>query len=464
MIAYLANNKYFRRWFGDFGVEELKKFIFLGCIFALVIGVYWTLRPLKDGIFTSMVHIPEDVLKDPKQGGRFIAWAKIVSLIVLFPLVVLYGKAVEKFSRNYLFYLLGTIYIVLTVGFGLYFLYSPNGLSNTVGSPWRLIGWLWYVFVESYGSLVVALFWAFASDTTLPESAKRGFGLTVMLGQLGAILGPWVLIPFGEKNLGGATGTIFICAVLIFLIMVLIWYFLKTTPKEQLASFHGKDEAKVEKEHEPGFAEGLRLMFSYRYLFGIFCIISIFEILSTIIDFNFKGAVYAAFPKPEHLSMRNAYLGDYAGWVNLVAFLCLFFGINNIQRFLGVKISLALMPFIIFGMIALFLVFGNVNVLFWIMVSVKAINYALNGPTMKQLYIPTTKDVRYKSQAWIETFGSRGAKATSSIFNIISSALGKYFVFFAAAIGLGLCSFWLVIALFLGTMYKRAIDEKRVVC
>ena len=51
------------------------------------------------------------------------------------------------------------------------------------------------------------------------------------------------------------------------------------------------------------------------------------------------------------------------------------------------------------------------------MVASKAINYALNSPSMKQLYIPTTKDVRYKSQAWIESFGSRGSKAAGSGIN-----------------------------------------------
>ena len=55
--------------------------------------------------------------------------------------------------------------------------------------------------------------------------------------------------------------------------------------------------------------------------------------------------------------------------------------------------------------------------LFWLMVASKAINYALNSPSMKQLYIPTSKDVRYKSQAWIESFGSRGSKAVGSGIN-----------------------------------------------
>jgi len=31
--------------------QEVKKFAFLASIFGLVIGVYWTLRPIKDSAF-----------------------------------------------------------------------------------------------------------------------------------------------------------------------------------------------------------------------------------------------------------------------------------------------------------------------------------------------------------------------------------------------------------------------------
>ena len=51
---------------------------------------------------------------------------------------------------------------------------SPLFLAGT-----NAIGYIWYLFVESFGSLVVALFWAFATDTTEPAPAKKGFPLVV---------------------------------------------------------------------------------------------------------------------------------------------------------------------------------------------------------------------------------------------------------------------------------------------
>ena len=66
--------------FGNFEKEEFKKFLRMGLIFSLVVGVYWTMRPLKDSIFIQLVdkmHLP---------------YAKTVSVFALFPLVMFYTK------------------------------------------------------------------------------------------------------------------------------------------------------------------------------------------------------------------------------------------------------------------------------------------------------------------------------------------------------------------------------------
>lgn len=92
-----------------------------------------------------------------------------------------------------------------------------------------------------------------------------------------------------------------------------------------------------------------------------------------------------------------------------------------------------------------------------LMASSKAINYALNGPAIKQLYIPTTHDVRFKSQGWIESFGTRGAKETGSVFNFLLNPLQKQLGVVAGRarhavlesyLGVGIVVAWVLIALF----------------
>ncbi len=115
----------------------------------------------------------------------------------------------------------------------------------------------------------------------------------------------------------------------------------------------------------------------------------------------------------------------------------------------------------------------SLSFLFTLMVGSKAINYALNGPALKQLYIPTTPDVRFKAQAWIETFGSRASKEAGSLFNMLLTPLQKsfgalagrsYYLNASGALGFPLLALWLVIALYLGRSYNNAIERKEVVC
>lgn len=64
----------------------------------------------------------------------------------------------------------------------------------------------------------------------------------------------------------------------------------------------------------------------------------------TIIDNHFKQAVNSAFASE---ALRSAYLSEYAVWVGIISSVCVLLGINNIQRHLGIVISLILTPVLV---------------------------------------------------------------------------------------------------------------------
>ena len=450
--------------FGDFDREEFKKFLRMGLIFAVIIGVYWTMRPLKDSIFIALVdklHIP---------------YAKTVSVLLLLPLVMFYTKLLERYPREKMFKIISWFYgsSVLVFAALMFLVQGPHqvgvekGLAATIGV--QAIGYVWYFFVESFGSLVVALFWAFSADTTVPESAKRGFPLVVAIGQFGGIVFPLTIGGLPER-LGLTTDSLamLILAMLTISITFLVQRFLKLTPKSLLTSFHGKNEAQEEAQQEPGFMEGLKLLLTHKYLIGIFVAIFIYEVIVTIFDYNFK---LAAGTQYQGVALTR-YLSEYGSTVNFVSLLCLLCGISNVTRFLGVGIALAAMPIIVGVALFGFITTDSLNFLFGLMVGSKAINYALNGPALKQLYIPTTPDVRFKAQAWVETFGSRASKEAGSILNMVLSPLQKalgevagraQYLMLSGYLGFVLLAVWFVAAIYLGRTFKKAIDSDTVVC
>jgi len=450
--------------FGNFEKEEFKKFLRMGVIFALIIGVYWTLRPLKDAIFIQLV--------DKHQ----LPFAKTVSVLALLPLVMFYTRLLEKTSREKMLLILPTFYGLVTLCFSFFILAFQDSAteiaSNSTGGLIliRGFGYFWYLFVESFGSLVVALFWAFSADTTEPNAAKKGFPLVVAIGQVGGILFPYSIGGLPHR-LGFATDSVSVMCLGLFTLCIipLVRHFLRATPEHLLKSFHGKNEKEEEHKQEPGFLEGLKLLLKNRYLLGIFSANFIYEVVVTIFDYNFKLAASSEYSGVA----LSRYLSLYGSSVNVVSLACLLLGISNVTRFLGVGVALAAMPIIVAIALFGFLTMNSLGFLFSLMVGSKAINYALNGPALKQLYIPTTPDAKFKAQAWIETFGSRSSKQAGSMFNMSLAPLEKafgelagksHYLMLSGILCFPLLAFWFLVALFLGRSYKKAIQEKKVIC
>ncbi len=434
--------------------KELNRFLQLAIIFGLIIGVYWSLRTMKDSIFNAIV------------GGKYLWMAKIFSLLVNVPLVIIYSKLTDIFPRHKFFCFLTAFYGVATIGFAWLF-NTDFGLANTIASPDRYIGWAWYAFVESFGSLVVALFWAFTTDITKPEAGKRGFPLIILFAQMANIVFPYFM---SAKTLGFANSApvVFLCALLMFGISLLMLNFIRVTPAEDLVGYPAgnvetAEAAKGEPESEPGFFEGLKLLLTEGYLFGIFLIISIYEVIVTIVDNHFKMTTFSSFAGEAEV---QSLLSNYASWTGIIAFLCVFFGINNITRKIGMTAALLVLPPLVGAAIMLIKFNPNsLHVAFWIMVFSKAVNYALTQPTIKQLYIPTSKDTKYKATAWIETFGSRLSKAGGSGFAGLRSTLGvSNFLSVAALASMGMIGVWILVAMYVAKKYNKAVEEDTIVC
>ncbi len=435
--------------FGEFEEQELKKFLRFGCILAVIIGIYWTLRPLKDSLFSQLA------------GKANIPWAKTVSLILMIPTVALYTKLLDKFPKiKLLGKLPSLIYGTGTLLFaGFVWLYESHVIAPNIVTV--VLGYLWYFFVESYGSLIVALFWAFLAEITNVEASKKGFPLIYAFTQIGQILLPLVLvqIPIRLHVTTNAFSMLLIVFVLL-LINPLVKYVARKTPKEGLAeqTIGAKPEKKKSKT---GFMEGLKLLFTTPYLAGIFFSLTCFEVLATIFDFNFKYEAASTFGGVN----LTGYLNTYGTTVGVVTFIMIILGVNKITKRLGITISLAIVP-IYFGLAVLgFFTIHSLDFLFCLMVSAKAINYGLNGPSLKQLYVPTSPEAKSKAQAWIETFGSRVSKEGGSMLNLLPQAIGKHAAHLAiSGLGAVLVAVWLFVSLFLGKTYKKAVDNNTTVC
>ena len=448
-----------RAFFGDITDIEVKKYGLLSMTFLFTIGTYWLLRPLKDGIFFNFV------------GRSYQPDAKIYSLFVVLVAVAFYQKLVDLFEKHTLFYVLGGMYVFLFAGIT-YFLGHPTiGLANTVPDKGRIFGWVIYFIVESFGSIVIPLFWSFIASIIDAESAKKGFPIIVAGGQIGGVAGPF--LAFNAKALGSRN--LFALSVILCLGMIMaLAYFVKVMPAGQLVST--KQDALSTKKPKTGFFEGLKLIFTRSYLFGIFAVISLYEIVTTIIDFQLKTQA-SMLPEYSTVDSLTSFMGMFGMITNGFAFLLALLGTSYLMRKFGLVFCLLTFPIAagasVIGLYYTSAMHGvGAHTLLWVtftvMVIVKGLSYALNNPSKDMMYIPTSKDAKFKSKSWIDGFGGRSAKAEGSLINkyllkpFLSDGVST-FMAYGAITSLGLIGLWITAALFVGRQFVVLTKENKIV-
>ncbi len=436
---------------GSLHKEEHKKFFLLSVIFGITIGVYGLLRPIKDSIFLNMI------------GTNYVPLAKLLSVIVVIPVVMIYSKLVDRFPRHVVLYILSIFYVVSAIIFAILILNPTTGIANTVADTSRVLGWAFYLYADTFGIIMAALFWAFVSDTTTPDAAKRGYSIIVMGAQTGAVCLPliskYIILYCGTGGTGYAL--LFGVFVLSFL-PLMVFYYMRHVPSSQMKGFVADERSPIEGGHKKaGFLEGLRLLLSKPYLLGIFAIVCFYEVINGILDFQFKGLAKNSYSG----DALTVFLNDFAVVTNFIALICVLVGIDRFGRSLGFGKTLILLPLLVGVCVVGMSFYPVLIVAFAIQAIQKSFNYSLILPVKEQLYIPTTKDTKYKAKAWIDMFGSRFSKGSASVINSMRGVLGaEGFIVFSLLVSFGLIGVWMFAALFVGKVHAQALREDRVVC
>lgn len=250
-------------------------------------------------------------------------------------------------------------------------------------------------------------------------------------------------------------------AVGIFTIGCLIYYFMKVTPHSELVGFHTEEKTAVYKKPAPGFFEGLRLIASQPYLLGIVAIVSLYEIVGTVLELHMK--IFAADVLTSGPDIQSFFF-KYAIFANGVALTSLLLGAGAVGRRLGLSRTLLLLPILMgIGVCAVWWV-PELWVSLVVVVVIKGLNYALNQPAKEQLYIPTSRESKYKAKAWIDSFGSRLSKSVGSSVHMLRPVLQSFFVVISSGICFGLIGVWIMAALFAARMHKKAVEEDYQIC
>jgi AAA family ATP:ADP antiporter len=361
------------------------------------------------------------------------------------------------------------IYSILSIVFSFLLSHETIGLPNTIADNWRLLGWTYYLFVESFGSIMVVLFWTYAADITSPEAGKRWFPFLSFMAQFGQLIGSAINAGyFGSYMIHSK---LIICSIAIGMIAVLMYLFKRTIPADQLRSYN--DSIKEVKKEKVSILESFKVIISQPYLLGVFASITIFEIINTLFDFKFKDLV------AENIAMQgfvgsaagemktrimNEWVGSMGVYAAILAIVSYLFGIGNIGRKLGLTASLVFLPILLIVVSLIIGLSKSLLIAFAASIVAKGINYVLYQPSKEQLYIPTSKEAKYKSKVFIDMFGSRFSKSLGSGINLIKLYSPMIFPIISLGSSVSLCILWIMISMYLGRKYNEAVAKNEVVC
>jgi ATP:ADP antiporter, AAA family len=308
-----------------------------------------------------------------------------------------------------------------------------------------------YSFGDLFNTVMVALFWAFMHDLVVADQAKRLYGIVGLGGVLGGLFGSTV-VASGVEDVGRAW-LVTMCVVPLFIASLIAWWV------DRIAQTRFKREDKpLDAKHRSSLLEGARLVLSSPYLTGIAATILIYEVTSNIIDFQLSAIVQETITDATERDAFFAFVGQVTGGVSVFVQLVL---TSVVMRRFGVGVALLFLPACILAGSVGFLVMSTIAFATMLSASDNALNYSIHQSAKEALYVPTSRDEKYKAKAVIDMFVQRSAKLLAVGLNLVFAAfVGLASVRWLSLGTIALLAAWIPLSIWLGRRFEERAKDR----
>jgi ATP:ADP antiporter, AAA family len=406
--------------------------------FFFVLSAYYVLRPVRDEMGVA-------------GGVENLAWLFTGTLVGMLLVHPLFSALVARLPRRRFVPLSYRFFILNLVGFVVGF-----GAADTDQDVW--VGRVLFVWTSVFNLFVVSVFWSFMTDLYRPAQSQRLFGLIAVGGTLGAIVGSAITSILA--HLVGPVNLLLVSAVLLELaVRAARALDGQEASLARGAALDGADAIADEGARVigGGVFDGIGHVARSPYLLGIAALMLFFTIASTFLYFQQTAIVARVFEGAPQARTRLFASIDLA--VNVLTLATQLFLTGRMLRWLGVAVSLAVLPLMtLIG----FGVLGTVPVLAVLVVFQvlrRAGNFAIQRPAREVLYTVLPRADKYKAKNFNDTFVYR-----------LGDQLGAWSYTAIAWVGLGLSGLaltmvplsavWLLLALWLGRRYRRLLEAR----
>ena len=269
------------------------------------------------------------------------------------------------------------------------------------------VGIPYFVWLSIFNVMVVAQFWAFATDLYNTRSGQRLFPVIMVGLSLGAwagartageafeIVGPFPILLFG--------------GVLLTAPLVLSIFAERTVPTGS-AAIEGADR---NKEPPIGFAtmlDGFATVFRSRYLLLLAGLMFLLNMINSTGEFILTDFVKAwavetsAATGEDQGRLIGQVMSSYYAWISLLSLLIQLFIVSRIFRHVGVRGAVLILPILMFAHYAVLALLPTFFLVRWLMIGENGFNYSLQNTANQALYLPLSREEKYLGKTTIDTF------------------------------------------------------------
>jgi AAA family ATP:ADP antiporter len=361
-------------------------------VFLLLAG-YSLMKPARDGLILT------------EGGAELASYSAAAQAVLLMIAIPFYGWLGTRVVRAKLIAITMTFFSATLVGF---YLGGQAGLREGVA---------FYIWIGLINFFIVSQFWAFANDIYTEGQGRRLFPLVGVGQSLGAWVGAVAVTPLVQRLNYTPYTLIFLGACVL---MVALGITLAVNRRETVRA---EPEAAATNTTPLGPEGGFELIWKDRYLFWIAILTVLLNVVNTTGGYVLNrlivqesvarfGSDPAAVPAARQFI--TAFSGSIIATVNLVGFLLQLFVTSRVIRFLGVRGGLFILPvlaLINYSIIAVAPVLAVVRIG---KILENSTDYSIQNTLRQALFLPTSREAKYKAKAAIDTFFTRTGDVVSA--------------------------------------------------
>jgi len=343
---------------------------------------YYILRPVRDEISSA------------DRGNLQIIWTAV--FLVMLVAVPAYSWIVSRYPRGVFVPLANRFFIA-----NLLIFYSVLYLLPDGARPW--IDRAFYVWASVFALFVVTVFWGFMVDLFRSEQAKRIFPFIAVGSSIGGIAGSYVTATLAE-----------VVPPFSLLLIACIPLEFASWCVGLLHKRHGSRETGRQPAEEPvrGTAmSGIRVVFRSPYLQAIAAYLALMTFASTVLYFQQAELIGRAFA--DDRLARTAFYAKIDFAVNIITIVLQTMVAARIIRLIGVGLSLALVPALVFLGFLSVGVYPLLAVLVVLQVLYRSGRYGIAKPAREVLFTVVSREEKYKSKAFLDAAVYRGGDLVS---------------------------------------------------